>query len=151
MDIMFYSGGSITIGTDRNVYITLGDKTVTNLVQNTNFYAGSIIRVTQDGKTPADNWGMQAPGRKPECWARGLRNGFRSTWDFKTDKFYIFEVGGNDQATAQEDIHVGRAGANYGWPYCEGTCGNKLFPSCPCSAGYDNPIYTYIHRGTTQR
>ena len=98
---MIYSGGSITIGTDRNVYITLGDKTTIELVQDNNYYAGSIIRVTQSGGVPSDNWGMQAPGRKPEAWARGLRNGFRSTWDYQTNKFYIFEVGGNNQDTAQ--------------------------------------------------
>jgi glucose/arabinose dehydrogenase len=95
------SGGSITIGTDRNVYITLGDKDRRNLVQDNKSYAGSIIRVTQSGGVPSDNWGNQASGRKPEVWARGLRNGFRSTWDYQTNKFYIFEVGGNNHDTAQ--------------------------------------------------
>ena len=33
-----------------------------------------------------------------------------------------------------EEINVGAAGANFGWPTCEGTCG---------TAGMTNPIYQY--------
>ena len=102
-----YSGGSITIGTDGNVYVTTGEKQTPLRVQNESYYAGSIIRVTQNGGVPSDNWGNQAPGRKPEAWARGLRNGFRSTWDYQTNKFYIFEVGGNnhDASKVQDNTY----------------------------------------------
>ena len=30
---------------------------------------------------------------------------------------------------------------NFGWPLCEGPCGNPNFPGCPCSAGFTNPWY----------
>ena len=35
-----------------------------------------------------------------------------------------------------EEVNVGIRGANYGWPTCEGTCGNP---------GMTNPIYSYPH------
>jgi PKD repeat protein len=51
---------------------------------------------------------------------------------------YIGDVGGNDASTAIEEVNVGAAGANYGWPLCEGTCG---------IAGVTSPIHSYPHTG----
>src|SRR5262249_21712780 len=48
------------------------------------------------------------------------------------------DVGGNDPATAFEEVNVGARGANYGWPNCEGICGLP---------GVTSPIYTYPHNG----
>jgi hypothetical protein len=45
---------------------------------------------------------------------------------------YIADVG----AGAFEEVSVGVAGGNYGWPTCEGPCGNTSFVE---------PIYAYSH------
>ena len=37
-----------------------------------------------------------------------------------------------------EELNLGVAGANYGWPACEGACG---------TGGMTNPIFTYAHSG----
>jgi hypothetical protein len=50
------------------------------------------VRVTKNGVIPSDNWG-QSQGI-PACWAKGLRNGFRSGWDLPSGRFFIAEVGG---------------------------------------------------------
>src|SRR6185369_3100044 len=67
-------------------------------------------------------------------WARGLRNPYRMSFDSQTGRLYIGEVGFN----TTEEVNLGLAGANYGWPICEG----------PCSvAGMTNPIHSYPHGG----
>ena len=58
-------------------------------------------------------------------WAYGLRNPFRFSFDTATGRMYIGDVGGNETATATEEVHVGVAGANYGWPICEGSAPRK--------------------------
>jgi hypothetical protein len=46
-------------------------------------------------------------------------------------------VGGNDNSTAKEEVNLGAAGANYGWPDSEGPC------AVPCTS----PICSYAHNG----
>ena len=52
---------------------------------------------------------------------------------------YISDVGSNDTRSSIEEIELGVAGANYGWPICEGPCG---------TAGMTNPFFTYGHYGS---
>ena len=71
-------------------------------------------------------------------WARGLRNPFRISFDSVTGRLYIGDVGSNSTSTSLEEVNLGVAGANYGWPVCEGSCG---------TAGMTNPWFTYPHGG----
>ena len=41
-------------------------------------------------------------------------------------------------STAREEVNVGAAGANYGWPNCEGF-------SCGANPAYTSPLYDYGH------
>ena len=62
----------------------------------------------------------------------------------------MFEVGGNNEKIAWEDIHIGGKDINLGWPFCEGYCNqsapNPDFPQCDCTK-YDSPVYSYPHAG----
>ena len=71
-------------------------------------------------------------------WARGLRNPFRISFDRVSGRLYIGDVGGNSTSSSLEEVNIGVAGANYGWPVCEGNCG---------TAGMTNPWFTYPHGG----
>lgn len=102
--------------------------------------AGKILRMTTEGAFPDGGIGI---------WKIGLRNPFRAQWDLATDRYLIAEVGGNNQATAWEDLHVMRLNStvyNLGWPFCEGRpCDrNPNFPLCRCGV-HDEPLYTYPH------
>ena len=48
---------------------------------------------------------------------------------------YISDVGGN-LGNSVEELNRGSAGANYGWPFCEGGCDTP---------GMTNPIFSYPH------
>lgn len=131
----YHHGGGLDIGPDGKLYLTTGELFNGDFSQDLDEAAGKIIRVNRDGSVPSDN--PYADASNPTTryiWARGLRNPYRSFWDDGTH--YIGEVGGNDRDVAQEDLHIGRKGANYGWPNCEGNCEDPA---------YDDPLYTYPH------
>ena len=145
--VLWHYGGKLQWGPDSHIYLTLGDKYMPNHAQRADKYSSCVIRITKDGQVPTGN--LPDYVKPAECWAHGLRNGFASHWDLEPkgqERFLIAEVGGNNHATAQEDIHLGHAGDNYGWPMCEGSCNNTKFPACNCDE-HDDPIYTYAHNG----
>ena len=79
------------------------------------------------------------PGADPRIWAYGLRNPFRAYYDAPTGRMLIGDVG---FTAPWEEINLGVAGANYGWPNAEGPSNNPA---------YTNPIYSYNHNGPATR
>jgi len=67
-------------------------------------------------------------------WALGLRNPFTFGIQPGTGRFFINDVG----ADAWEEIDDGIAGANYGWPGCEGMCASP-------NPNFRDSIYRYPH------
>jgi glucose/arabinose dehydrogenase len=124
-------------------------KTV-NVSQDLGSTAGAVIRIKTDGSFPADNFGVKKDGVggkvRDDIWAYGLRNPFRASWDIPSKRFFIGEVGGNNQAKAFEDIHLGKPGVNFGWPICDTYCSETASQPNECSCKfYDNPIFSYPH------
>ena len=108
-----HQGGSLNFGADGKLYLTTGDQQRASTAGNLADSAGKILRFNPDGSIPDDNPFVDGPGGNlDEIYAYGLRNPFRGRIDPATDRFYIGEVGGNDQAIATEDIHLGVRGAN---------------------------------------
>ena len=137
---VFHYGGSLNVGNDGTLYLTTGDESLAAESQELDSYRGKVLRINTDGTIPADNPFADGPGGNlDEIFAYGLRNPFRANYDEVTDRLYVGEVGGNEQLESWEDIHVSTAGANHGWPNCEGICGLP---------GTSDPIFTYPHEGT---
>ncbi|SFR67880.1 PQQ-dependent sugar dehydrogenase [Halogeometricum limi] len=130
-------GGGLDVGPDGKIYITTGDEFQGERAQDLSVPDGKVIRLNADGSIPQDNPYADDgdPETLGEIWASGLRNPYRAKFA-DNGELYIGEVGGNVEPSSQEDIHLGRKGANYGWPNCEGMCDNP---------DYDDPIYTYSH------
>ena len=148
-EIISHNGGALDFGPDGKLYLTTGDGAVPGDSQDLLSDSGKVIRVNKDGSIPTDNpfFDGQGGNARDEIWALGLRNPFRGRWDVQTNRFFISDVGGNDQETAWEDIHLGVAGQNFGWPLCEGPCDNPDFPLCNCNE-HDDPIFGYPHDGS---
>lgn len=143
-------GGTVNFGPDGRLYLVIGDKFDNAVAQDLTRSGGKIYRLNKDGSVPAGNPDFSSiePNALPGIWAYGIRNPFRSMWDIPTGRLLIGEVGGNDQATAAEDLHLGRAGANYGWPNCEGASCAPTKPVTPAPFdSFDLPIYSYQHQG----
>jgi PKD repeat protein len=90
-----------------------------------------MLRINPDGTAPSDNPFYNTAGAKKEIWALGLRNPY--TFAFSSSGVMHINDVGQD---SWEEVNLGKAGANYGWPSCEGTCSNQIFV---------NPIYAYPH------
>jgi glucose/arabinose dehydrogenase len=128
-----HNGGGIHFGLDGKLYVGVGDGGVTlPSSQSLSSLSGKLLRINPDGSIPSDNPFVSVPGARQEIWALGLRNPFTFGVDPTSGKIHINDVG----ASSWEEIDLGAAGANFGWPICEGTCGNPAFT---------NPIYIYSH------
>ncbi len=133
-----HHGGAIVFGNDGKLYFTTGDHFQGSPSQSLTSPRGKIHRINLDGTVPTDNPFYDGNGPNVDSiWARGLRNPFRAYYDAPTGRLYVGDVGGNDAATAKEEVNLGAAGANYGWPNSEGPCAS------PCTS----PLYWYQHEG----
>ena len=131
-----HHGGAIAFGNDGKIYLSTGERDIPSDAQLLTNPNGKILRLNFDGTVPTDNPFYDGDGPNDDAiWAYGLRNPFRMTIDPVTGNMYISDVGG-DQGTSHEELNLGIAGANYGWPDCDGPCNMP---------GVVNPIYSYAH------
>jgi glucose/arabinose dehydrogenase len=134
-----HNGGAIHFGPDGRLYVATGENANPANSQSLTSLLGKILRINSDGSIPTDNpFYLQATGQNRTIWALGLRNPFTFGFQPGTGRLFINDVG----EAAWEEINDGRAGADYGWPDCEGDC-RTLNPS------YTDPIYQYFHDGTS--
>ncbi|MEE9425873.1 MAG: PQQ-dependent sugar dehydrogenase [Methylococcales bacterium] len=149
----FHHGGGLSFGPDGHLYLTTGYRNDTFDAQDLTTTAGKIIRVAKDGAIPADNPFVDgAGGNLDEIWAYGLRNPWRARWDLQGvgssgPRLYFGEVGPNNNNTSFEDVHIGRKGANYGYPVCDGNNCNTSHDLYDPNQVYDPPLFTYSHGG----
>lgn len=131
-----HNGGAIHFGPDGKLYIAVGENAAQSNSQSLANRLGKILRINSDGSIPPDNptsfpnIAGSPTGVNRAIWAVGLRNPFTFSFQPGTGRMHINDVG---QGT-WEEVNVGTAGANFGWPTCEGTCG---------TAGMTNPLYQY--------
>ena len=143
-----HNGGDIHFGPKGKLYIATGENAVPNNAQSLNNLKGKILSINKSGTIPTSNpFYNQATGNNRAIWALGLRNPFKFEFRPNTSRMYINDVGQN----VWEEIDQGQAGANYGWPLCEGSHDYEGTPgSVGCTAPpYTGPIYEYAHDGLT--
>ncbi|MCR2793002.1 PQQ-dependent sugar dehydrogenase [Microbacterium sp. zg.Y625] len=143
-DNPYHVGASLNIGPDSKLYVSIGDRVEGRSQDRTNVF-GKVLRLNLDGTIPADNPLRDGAGPNlDEIWAYGFRNPYRTSFDRTTGRYWIADVGGNVSAQAYEEVNIGQAGANYGWPGCEGPGSQpKNGPICP--GGVTVPVYSYAH------
>ncbi len=126
-----HNGGAIHFGLDGKLYAGVGENADGALSQSMSTRLGKMLRYNADGTIPADNpFFATATGQNRAIWALGLRNPFTFAVQPGTGVIHINDVGQG----SWEEINLGEAGANYGWPDTEGMHSNPA---------YDNPIYAY--------
>jgi len=128
-----HNGGAIHFGPDGKLYVAVGENANPSNAQSLNTRLGKILRYNDDGTIPADNPLLgSTTGVNQAIWALGLRNPFSFAFEPGSNRMFINDVG---QST-WEEINLGRATANYGWPATEGATTNPA---------YDSPLYAYGH------
>ena len=139
-----HNGGSVQFGPDGYLYIGLGDGGAADDAygngQNPNTLLAKILRIDVDNGSPYD-----IPSDNPfladevvdEAYMWGMRNPWKFSFDRGTGQLWVADVGQNQT----EEIDVGLAGANYGWPNKEGS--DCYFG--PCDGSFEDPIFEYSH------
>ena len=137
----FHQGGAMHFGPDGKLYVATGDGTQTSMPQSLSSPLGKILRLNRDGSIPADNpFYGQTSGLNRAIWVRGLRNPYTFGFQPGTGRMHINDVGDG----AWEEINLGVAGSNYGWPLTEGPTSNPSFRGPILAYGHhDSPtLYT---------
>ncbi len=133
-----HNAGAIHFGLDGDLYIAVGDNANGNNAQSFSTVFGKMLRITSTGAIPTDNpFFNQTTGNNRSIWALGLRNPFTFAFQPGTGRMFINNVG----LSTWEEINDGIAGANYGWPICEGFCS-------PPNPDFTDPIFVYENTGT---
>ena len=139
-----HNGGAIHFGTDDKLYVAVGDNKRDRTAQSMNILLGKMLRIEPEPNAepntniPQDNpFYDVAEGENRAIWAKGLRNPYTFAVQPVTGKLHINDVG----EQRWEEINVGEAGANYGWPHVEG----------PRNSRFTEPIFAYRHGSGSNR
>ncbi|WP_170330703.1 LamG-like jellyroll fold domain-containing protein [Ruegeria arenilitoris] len=94
--------------------------------------------------TSVENLAIDSEGVLTTIHSHGLRNGWRSSYDQESNTLFIGEVGGNNNNTSDEDIHIAVAGADFAWGPNDypGFDGEGFLPDANDPG---NPIHSYPH------
>jgi glucose/arabinose dehydrogenase len=105
-------GGRIAFDQKGFVYLTLGDRGDMPRAQRMDDHAGSVIRLHDDGRVPADNPFVMQAGARPEKFTLGNRNMQGAAMHPRSGELWTHEHG----PQGGDEINIMRAGRNYGWP-----------------------------------
>ncbi len=105
-------GGRIAFDREGFLYLTLGDRGDKARAQRPDDHAGSVIRLHDDGRVPADNPFVRREGWKPEKFTLGNRNMQGAALHPATGELWTHEHG----PQGGDEVNVIRSGRNYGWP-----------------------------------
>jgi len=105
-----HPGSRLRFGPDGKLYVTTGDAKNPDLAQTLSSLAGKILRINEDGTTPADN-----PYGSP-VWTWGHRHPQGIDWNPATGHMWASEHGN----TGQDELNLIVRGQNYGWPVIKG-------------------------------
>lgn len=112
-------GSRLVFARDGTLFVTLGERQrLSDEAQNLANHVGKVVRITRDGKVPADNPFVNTPGAAPEVWSLGHRNVQGAALHPQTGELWTHEHG----PQGGDELNVTEAGRNYGWPVISYGC-----------------------------
>jgi glucose/arabinose dehydrogenase len=105
-------GCRIAFGRDGHLFLSTGERNERARAQRLDDLAGKVIRLTRDGRVPADNPFAGRADARPEIWSLGHRHPQGLAVNPWTGSLWEAEHG----PRGGDEINVIRGGANYGWP-----------------------------------
>lgn len=104
--------GSRLVFADGHLFVTAGDRGDSDRAQELDDPAGSIVRLHDDGRVPADNPFAGRTDVRPELYSVGHRNPQGMTLERATGRIYAIEHG----PKGGDELNLIEPGVNYGWP-----------------------------------
>lgn len=112
-------GSRLAFDDEGMLFITIGDRQAPpsgNLeahpAQDLSNHQGTVVRLHDDGRVPADNPFVNRAGARAEVWSYGHRSPQGLAIDPATGNIWQSEHG----PQGGDELNVIRKGANYGWP-----------------------------------
>ncbi|MDO3411076.1 PQQ-dependent sugar dehydrogenase [Saccharibacillus sp. CPCC 101409] len=105
-----HDGGRLAFGPDGMLYVTTGDAQNEQTARDTSSVSGKILRMTPDGKVPADN-----PIEGSYVYSYGHRNPQGIDWT-ADGAMYASEHGPSGSPGGRDEMNRIEPGADYGWP-----------------------------------
>ncbi|QZN97368.1 PQQ-dependent sugar dehydrogenase [Symbiopectobacterium purcellii] len=105
-------GGKLAFDKNGMLFISLGENNQRPTAQDLDKLQGKIVRLTAEGKVPADNPFVNKAGARPEIWSYGHRNPQGLAFNPVTGTLWEHEHG----PRGGDEINFPAAGKNYGWP-----------------------------------
>ena len=136
-------GSRLVFARDGNLFITLGERnTERQSAQDLGTHLGKIVRITKDGKVPADNPFVGRDGAMPEIWSLGHRNVQGATLDPATGRLWAIDHG----PRGGDEINLPEAGRNYGWPIITygAEYSGPAIGEGTTKAGLEQPLYYWV-------
>lgn len=137
----------LLFGPDGKLYVTMSSPGVgtdesIGRAQITTDYAGTTLRLNEDGSVPEDNPFVGRDDFNPEVYTYGHRVNIGLTWRPGTDQMWVSEHGPN----GGDEMNVLERGANYGWPVVNHGnyySGNNVSP-VPGAEGFTQPRIAFL-------
>jgi glucose/arabinose dehydrogenase len=158
---LFHNGGTIRLGPDGMLYLTVGDDGSMCDPQDPASGKGSLFRMDVSGLPAggglvAPAFSLLDPGDNPLSTnadisqlviAHGLRQPFRMEIDSVTGNLYVGDVGGSATEEVNEYLYLsgGLPLRNYGWPWFEGVAPRAINCAGSGPTGANAPIATGSH------
>jgi len=111
-DTTFHFGSRIAFDEKDHVYFCVGDRGKRPNSQDTSNHAGSVMRLTRDGRISNDNPFIDRDDALPEIWSYGHRNPQGMAYDPLHKRLWLIEHGPD----GGDEINLVLPSRNYGWP-----------------------------------
>jgi glucose/arabinose dehydrogenase len=131
-------GSRLVFRGDGTLFVTLGDRSSRDHVQELSSTIGKIVRINADGTVPRDNPFVGRDGVRPEIWSYGHRNVQAAALDAR-GHLWTVEHG----ARGGDELNIPQPGRNYGWPvitYGVEYSGGKIGVGT-AREGMEQPVY----------
>lgn len=144
VDSRHHCGSRIVVDRQGHLLVGLGDRfSGKDEAQNPGNHIGKVVRLTAEGRVPADNPFVGRTGAAPEVFSLGHRNIQGAALHPVTGELWASEHG----PQGGDEINVVEAGRNYGWPlvtfgrnYVVGTRIGETGPK----AGFEQPLHHWV-------
>jgi glucose/arabinose dehydrogenase len=135
-------GGAIAFDDRGFLFVSIGDRSEEGLAQQGDRLQGKILRLHDDGSTPADNPFVSDPRIDDRIYALGVRNPQGLHFDPISGSLFETEHG----PMGGDELNLIEAGGNYGWPSVGygRSYDMRAIGSGTHAAGMRQPLFYYL-------